>query len=148
MTERTCPTCGGTILAPTRTGTPRGTCHCDANLATPAPAPDPDVPTVTGLKTKDGWRYGTGLEVRGRRETVIISPDGTEYLIATGNERADLLVDLSAKRLPNLRLRLLHGSGRAKEVKRAAREQLARQKARETALERADSKPRTKVRRK
>lgn len=25
---RTCARCGGTILAPTRTGVPRGTCHC------------------------------------------------------------------------------------------------------------------------
>ena len=28
-----CEVCGGTVLAPTRTGVPRGTCHCPENLS-------------------------------------------------------------------------------------------------------------------
>lgn len=31
---RTCEKCGGTILAPTIGGVPRGTCHCPANRLT------------------------------------------------------------------------------------------------------------------
>jgi hypothetical protein len=80
------------------------------------PVDDSDVPVIKSAKLKDGWKL-EGVTVRGRREDVIISPDGKRYVHALPQERADLIAKIKTRGLEALRLRLESGShvGRRKD---------------------------------
>jgi hypothetical protein len=81
---------------------------------------DVGVPVVTSSKYADGWT-GTTLEVRGLQKDVVIAPDGTHYIGAGANERADLICDHTKGKHPDLgksRWRRLETSGLAKKAKK------------------------------
>lgn len=86
----------------------------------PAVMDDSDVPRVKGAPVKEGWRV-TSVRVRGRAEDVLVAPDGTRYMHARSNERADLVVDLSRKGLGEVRLRLEQTSSMTRHNRKEAR---------------------------
>lgn len=59
---------------------------------------------ITYSKYADGWK-STTIIVHGHLEDVVIAPDGTRYVKANDNGRADLIVD--------------HTNGRFKELGRS-----------------------------
>jgi hypothetical protein len=78
---------------------------------------DSEVPTLKGAPLKEGWQL-THIVSHGRREDVIVSPDGKRYVHALAQERADLIYSKPKTRgLPPLRLRLEHTSHVAKKVR-------------------------------
>lgn len=91
-----------------------------ADWGGPPAIDDSTVPVVKGTPVKEGWG-STSVRIRGRAEDVLVAPDGTRYLHAGSNERADLIVDLSHKRLGLVRLRLEQTSGKARAARREER---------------------------
>jgi hypothetical protein len=84
---------------------------------------DAAVPVVTSTKFADGWN-SEALQVHNHTVDLIIDPEGTKYIGAAANEKADLIVDHSKSRMPALgkiRYRLYETSGTARKVRRQAK---------------------------
>lgn len=81
---------------------------------------DAGVPVIDGMRIKDGWR-SENVRVRDRSEDAFISPDGTRYMKALEQERADLIVVVENRRFPRpmrVRFRLEQHSQLARKGKR------------------------------
>jgi len=74
---------------------------------------DTDVPAVTSGRYADGWKDHTIL-IGAFQETVLIAPDGTEYVRAGAAQRADLIAQTS---MGPTRWRLFATSTQAKQLK-------------------------------
>jgi len=109
--------------ASTAKGSKKGSGSSRGKVGSGSPIPrvsDKGVPVVTSSKYSAGWS-GTTLEVRGVQKDVVISPDGTHYIRAGANERADLICDHAKGGYPDLgksRWRRLETSGLAKKAKK------------------------------
>lgn len=84
---------------------------------------DANLPVITSARRSEGWGYKRIREV-----SIHIAPDGTEYVYAKPNEKADLIYsfadeDHPSHGLPDVRLRKLGTSSKArkleKEIKKA-----------------------------
>lgn len=76
---------------------------------------DSNVPVIKGKRV--GWGLDH-ITSHGRREDVLIAPDGKRYVHALAQERADLIAISATRGLSPLRLRLEHGSHVAKRMRK------------------------------
>ena len=77
-----------------------------------------DDSAVEVITTGKGW-HSESIAVHGYREDVFIREDGTRYVRARGNEKADFLFKPRLGGLAVMRLRLEHGSHVDRSVRRA-----------------------------
>lgn len=98
---------------------------------------DSAVPVVMDCRRSDGW-HSRVITVHGATENVLIAPDGTEYVQAAGNQRADLITKATRLGGDGLRWRLYENSTQAKKV--AKEEKQVEQHARKTAAKKAAKK--------
>ena len=56
---------------------------------------------IASTKSKDGWKNRSHI-VHGETQHVIVAPDGTRYVLAHNDERADLVVKEGGVRLRTL----------------------------------------------
>lgn len=104
----------------------------------------PDLPRMSNMRTKDGWRSRAILH-HGHTRNVYVSPDGTQYIAAQDTEPANLIVDHTGdprfRGLPTIiRLRLYEDSKIAEDV--AAAKVIAKRKTTRRKNTRHSRKPR------
>jgi len=92
-----------------------------------APAVDDStVPVMTAPEGKDDWKSHVMI-VGHYTETVLVSPEGQEYVRASANQRADIIYQPKTTGIPQGRWRLLETSTQAKQVRREEKVAAARE---------------------
>lgn len=100
------------------------------------------------MEYSDGWRTET-VDWHGRVLDILVAPDGAKYVAAAGNERADLIVDHSESKTPELgklRYRLYEESPKAKAAEKEAKANKKRAAAKKKAAVKTKAKPKPRGR--
>lgn len=82
---------------------------------------DSNVPVVTAMLLSKGWKLES-LTVAHYRHDVFVSPEGVKYVVAKGNEKAELIGKPKTGGLAPLRLRRLEQSAIERRARRHAKQ--------------------------